>query len=55
MAIVDVLYTKIVNDENKDYGASFVVPKDMGGGILVVPHCVKAIFEELIGEYASME
>ena len=55
MAIVDVLYTKIVNDEDKDYGASFVVPKDMGGDSLLVPHCVEEIFEELICEYASME
>ena len=36
MAIFDVFYTKIVNNEDEDYGALFVAPHARVGGGLVV-------------------
>ena len=37
MAIYDVLYTKIIKDEDGEDGALFVTSKARGGGDLVVP------------------
>ena len=54
MAIENVFYTKIVNDEDEEDGAPFVAPQDRGGGVLLVPCCVDASFEELAGKHASL-
>ena len=48
MVLGDVFYTKVLNDEDKEDGALFMVPKARGGGILIIPCCVEAIFEELV-------
>ena len=49
MAIGDVFYTKIVDNEYKEDGSLFVTPKTRGGGGLVAPLCAEASFEELVG------
>ena len=54
MAITNLLYTKMVDDEDEDDLAPFVVPKDRGGGGVVLTHCIEACFEEIIGEHASL-
>ena len=54
MALVNVLYTKIFNNEDKENGALFVAPKARGGGSLVVPLCAEASFEELVGEHTVL-
>ena len=53
MAISNVFYTKIVNNDDEEDGETFVAPKARRCGGLVVPFCVEASFEELVGEYAS--
>ena len=37
MALDNVFYTKISNNEDKDDGEQFLVPKSRGGGVLVLP------------------
>ena len=54
MVLGDVLYTKVLNDEDKEDGALFVVPKARGGGILIVLRCVEASFEELVGNHTRL-
>ena len=54
MALSDVLYTNIVNDEDEEDRAPFVAPKDRGGGGLLVPLCVEAILEELVGKHTGL-
>ena len=54
MAISNVLYTGIFDNEDEEDGATFVEPKSRGGGGLVVHFCVEANFGEVFGEHASL-
>ena len=54
MTIANVFYTKIFNDEEEEDGEPFVAPKARGGGGLVEPSFIEAIFEELVDEHASL-
>ena len=54
MEIVNILYTDIVEDEDKEDGALFVAPKARGYGRLVVPRCVEARFKERVVKHASL-
>ena len=54
MALDDVLYTKKINNEDEEDGAPCVVPKSRGGVSLVVPRCVEASFEDLVGAHISL-
>ena len=54
MAIFDVFYTKIVNNEDEDYGAPFVAPHARVGGGLVVTWCFEASSEEIAGNHSSL-
>ena len=44
MTIANVFYTKIFNDEEEEDGEPFVAPKARGGGGLVEPSFIEAIF-----------
>ena len=50
MALSSVFYTKIVNNEYKEDGATFLLPKARGGVTLILPHYVEASFKELVGK-----
>ena len=50
MALADIFYTKIVNNEYKEDGATFLLPKARGGVTLILPHYVEASFKELVGK-----
>ena len=54
MAITSVFNNEVVNDEDEEYGAPFLVPKDRGGGGVVVTLCVEARSEELFGKHTSL-
>ena len=54
MVLGDVLYTKVLNDEDKEDGALFVAPKARSGGILIVTRCVEANFEEIVGNHTRL-
>ena len=54
MAISGILYTKIVDNEDKEDGAPFVAPKARGGGGMLAPRCIDACFDELVGKHASL-
>ena len=54
MALADLLYSKIANNDDEEYGAPFVVPKARGVGGLAVTCCVEASFRELVGKHARL-
>ena len=54
MAIDNVFYTKIVNDEDEEDGTQFLAPKARGGVGLVLLRCVEASFKDIVGKHASL-
>ena len=54
MALDNVLYTKIINGEDEEDRAPFVAPNARGGGGLVVPRCIEASCEELVGKHTRL-
>ena len=54
MAISGILYTKIVDNEDKEDGSLFVTPKTRGGGGLVVPCFIEVSFEYLVGKHTGL-
>ena len=54
MVLGNIFYTKVLNNEDREDGALFVVPKARGGGILIVLRCVEASFEELVGNHTIL-
>ncbi len=54
VGIANVLDGKVVNNECKHDGASFVAPEPRGGGCLVVVEFSKAVSEEFVGKDACL-
>ena len=52
MSITNVLYTKVVDNEDKENEAPFVASKYRGGIFMVVTYCVEEFLEQLVGEHA---
>ena len=55
MAIFNVFYNEIVNNEDEDDGSPFVAPKARDGGGLVVPLYIGGGFKGIVGEHTSLE
>ena len=53
MVIVNVLYTKIVDDEDEEDGPPFVSPNSRGGDGLVVPRFNEVCFKDIIDNHIS--
>ena len=54
MDITNMLYAKVIDDEDKEDREPYLVPKSRGGGSVVVTICVETLFKKLVGKHASL-